>query len=1022
MAAEDDLPSLQSRQSDRNESTSIPDLILRETQYLYSFTLLLAFISCVAWYSVYNAKKQENVVQSHVKGPGGKPLPVTKKATKDNGERKLGPHFGRAAKNIFRYLSAIIFISYVATGASMFDHAFYHDNPYKWSKEGLPWAGEWTVVHILGSIFFYLYIVFSLFDWRKGPNVVHLLIWILGLAGEIVLFSATFTAAAKCHFVKPQFQAVGRSCIDRWTKIDLVMYFVRILHLIALIGVFCIAWIGKIRSKSQNVEDGLEHEQTPLLNGHHRSYETQNGNTNGTQPNGNHTNGTQTNGRDSYSRRSRGRTMSNATKSSASATRKDDNAAFYRPQKLPHKTWWEYIRGYSLFFPYLWPKDSVRLQLQVLICFILVIIQRIVNIIVPSQIGEVVKQLNYAIKEVNNGQPLTMDLFPLRASLMLGLLWILQGMLGPLRSLLWIPVSQYSYRGLTTAAFNHVHSLSLDFHLSKRTGEVLSALNKGSSINSFLEQVTFQVIPMLFDLILSITVFYFKFGPLYAQINLIDTCWYLYMTIKMASTRADQRREMTNADREEEAVKNDSISSYETVKYFNAEEYESKRYRDKVGAYQHAEAKVQMGMVLMNICQTIVFNLGRILAALICGWQVAIGMRQSEDWFVVISYLTQLQGPLNFFGTFYRTVQQSMISGERLLELFKIQPTVVDTPHAKPLQEFTGHIRWNNVSFSYDRRRPALRNISFECLPGTTTAFVGESGGGKSTLFRHMFRYYDCDEGSIELDGKNVRDLTISSVRRHIGVVPQDTTLFNESLMYNLKYANPNATKEEVYAACKAASIHDRILSFPDQYETQVGERGLRLSGGEKQRVAIARTILKDPRIIMLDEATSALDSHTEQEIQDNVWSIGQGRTLLIIAHRLSTITHADQIIVLNAGTIVEKGTHDELLAAGGRYASMWEKQIRAERAVDAAKEATLRAARALRRANMNQKKGTETPLDGYNSLGSSASLSGNNASRASKNSKSEDTTEDTTTSGSSSSDEESGHTGDRSRERNASY
>ncbi|EGX96312.1 heavy metal tolerance protein precursor [Cordyceps militaris CM01] len=1008
MAAADQVSALQQRQPG---PSSIPtsDLILRETQYLYSFTLLVAFVSCVAWYSVYNAKKQENIVQSHLKGPGGKPLPVTKKKTTDDGARKLGPHFGSVAKNVFRYLAAVIFMSYIATGAFMFDHAFYHDDPYKWSKEGLAWAGEWTVVHVLGSIFFYLYILFSLFDWKKGPNVVHLLIWVLGLAGEIVIFATTFKAAAACRMANPQAQLSARGCFDHWIKLDLVLYFVRILHLTALIGVFSIAWICKVRSKrSDKLEDGFDHEQTPLLNGYQRSYETQNGDaiSNGTI------------GRESYPRRSRGRTMSNAAKNAAPNSRKDENAAFYRPQKLPHKTWWEYIRGYSLFFPYLWPKDSVMLQLQVLVCFVLVIIQRIVNIIVPTQIGEVVKQLNHAIKEVQDGQPLTMDLFPLRASLFLGLLWILQGMLGPLRSLLWIPVSQYSYRGLTTAAFNHVHSLSLDFHLSKRTGEVLSALNKGSSINSFLEQVTFQVIPMLFDLVLSISVFYYKFGPLYAQINLVDTCWYLYMTIKMASTRADQRREMTNADREEEAVKNDSISSYETVKYFNAEEYESNRYRDKVGAYQKAEAKVQIGMVMMNVCQTLVFNLGRILAALICGWQVAVGSRESSDWFVVISYLTQLQGPLNFFGTFYRTVQQSMISGERLLELFKIQPTVVDSPNAKPLENFSGHIRWKNVNFSYDRRRPALRNISFECQPGTTTAFVGESGGGKSTLFRHMFRYYECDEGSIELDGQDVRDLTISSVRRHIGVVPQDTTLFNESLMYNLRYANPNATDEEVYAACQAASIHDRILSFPDQYETQVGERGLRLSGGEKQRVAIARTILKDPRIIMLDEATSALDSHTEQEIQENVWDIGQGRTLLIIAHRLSTITHADQIVVLHAGTIVEKGTHAELLAAGGRYASMWDKQIRAERALDAARTATLRATRFLRKANMGHKKGTETPLDGYNSLGSSATLTGNNASRGSKNSKSDDTTEEVTTSGSSSSDEESGHTDDHSPER----
>lgn len=811
-----------------------------------------------------------------------------------------------------------------------------------------------------------------------------------------MLFTTTFIAAEECHFVRSYWtgKKPKSNCIDTWAKLDLVLYFFRIIHIIGLVSLYGVSWILKSRQQPDvAVEEARQSETTPLLNGNNRSYDTQS-----SQPNG----------------RRRSRAMSNV-KVNGSTCGKDDHAAFYRPNKLPHKTWFEYVRGYSLFFPYLWPKDSPSLQLNVLICFILVILMRVVNIMVPSQLGNVVAKLEFAVKEVNAGEPLTMSLFPIVDVVFLGLLWILQGtsgFLGSARSMLWIPVSQYSYRGLTTAAFNHVHSLSLDFHLSKRTGEVLSALNKGSAINQFLEQVTFNVIPMLFDLFLSIYVFYLKYGTLYAEINLVYICWYLYMTIKMAATRADYRREMTNADREEEAIKNDSISSYETVKYFNAEEYESNRYQDKVGVFQNAELKVQMGMVMMNVCQTIVFNLGRIIVVLICGWQVTVGTRQTGDWIMVVSYLAQLQAPLNFFGTFYRTVQQSMISGERLLELFKIQPTVVDTPHAKPLKNFTGGIRWNNVSFSYDRRRPALRNISFECPPGTTTAFVGESGGGKSTLFRHMFRYYDCDEGSIELDGQNVKDLTIASVRQHIGVVPQDTTLFNETIMYNLKYANPKATDEDVFEACRAASIHDRIMSFPDQYNTQVGERGLRLSGGEKQRVAIARTILKDPRIIMLDEATSALDSHTEQEIQDNVWSIGQGRTLLIIAHRLSTITLADQIIVLNNGTIVERGNHEELLAAGGRYASMWDKQIRAERALQTARMAQIKAARAMRRANMGNKDQSDHEHGDhddehddehvYHSHGSSASLSGHGENGGAKMSGG------TTTSCSASSDSES--------------
>ncbi|CAH0043305.1 unnamed protein product [Clonostachys solani] len=988
---------------------TLVDVILRETQYLYSLVLLITFVSLAAWYSVFNAKKEEDIVQSKVKGPGGKPLPITKRKKRTNGERKIGPHFGTVSKIVFRFLAAIVFLTYLASALLMLVHAFWYEDPYKWSKEGLPWAGQWSVVHVTGATFFYLYIFVSLFDWRKGPNVVHLVVWILGFTGEIVISSATYRAAIECHFevidVSDRDGEEGRSCaLGYWTRLDLILYFVRILHIAAMILFFGAAWVTKVyrqpSSEHLNLEAGHDAaESTPLLNGHNRSYETQNGNGHTIEANG---------------RRKRGRTMSNANKPAGPASRGDEGAAFYRPSKLPHKTWWEYLRGYSLFFPYLWPKNSMKLQINVMICFCLVIVQRLVNMLVPFQLGLVVDQLEKAIREVKGGQPVTFDNFPLREFITLGGLWILQGqsgLLGSLRSMMWIPVSQHSYRGLTTAAFNHVHSLSLDFHLSKRTGEVLSALNKGSAINQFLEQVTFQVFPMMMDLFIAISVFYYKFGPLYAEINMVITCWYLYMTIKMASTRAEQRREMTNADREEEAVKNDSISSYETVKYFNAEEFESGRYQDRVGVFQAAEAKVQVGVVMMNICQAFVFNLGRIIAALVCGWQVVVGMRGTGDWFMVVSYLTQLQGPLNFFGSFYRTVQQAMISGERLLELFKIQPTVVDAPHAVNLTNFTGRIKWNNVSFAYDRRKPALRNISFECVPGTTTAFVGESGGGKSTLFRHMFRYYDCDEGNIELDGQDVRNLTINSVRQHIGVVPQDTTLFNETLMYNLKYANPDATEEDVYAACRAASIHDRILSFPDQYNTQVGERGLRLSGGEKQRVAIARTILKDPRIIMLDEATSALDSHTEQEIQDNVWQIGQGRTLLIIAHRLSTITHADQIIVLHSGMIAEKGTHEELLAKRGRYASMWEKQIRAERALDAAREAHLKAARALRRANMGGQKQSESSRASYNSLTSAGTLVNKGSNSGGK---SEECT--SASSGSSSnSDAESTHTDEQS-------
>lgn len=340
----------------------------------------------------------------------------------------------------------------------------------------------------------------------------------------------------------------------------------------------------------------------------------------------------------------------------------------------------------------------------------------------------------------------------------------------------------------------------------------------------------------------------------------------------------------------------------------------------------------------MNVSQNLVFTLGLMIICLLAAYQVSIKEIKVGKFVSLLTYMAQLQGPLNFFGTFYRSIQSAMINSERMLELFKERPTVVDEPLAQDLPTCQGEIHYNDVEFAYDPRKPALSGVTFRCPPGTTTALVGESGGGKSTIFRLLYRFYNTDSGSIQIDGHDVKDLTIDSLRRHIGVVPQDTVLFNETIMYNLRYANPLANDEDVYTACRAASIHEKILTFPDGYNSRVGDRGLKLSGGERQRVAIARTILKDPRIILLDEATAALDSETEQHIQNALDKLSQGRTTLVIAHRLSTITRADQILVLHAGQVVESGTHDELLVLKGRYASMWRKQIRAQMAAEQAK------------------------------------------------------------------------------------
>lgn len=391
--------------------------------------------------------------------------------------------------------------------------------------------------------------------------------------------------------------------------------------------------------------------------------------------------------------------------------------------------------------------------------------------------------------------------------------------------------------------------------------------------------------------------------------------------------------------------------SYETVKYFNAETYEFQRYRNAVNKTQQAQWKVSTTLNIMNISQNVVFTLGLMVVCFIAAYQVTSGQQNVGLFVLVLTYMAQLQAPLNFLGTFYRSIQQSMINAERMLELFKERPTVMDDPDAEELPSCQGEIRYNDVNFAYDPRKPALKGLSFRCAPGTTTALVGESGGGKSTVFRLLYRFYNLVGGSIQVDGHDVKEVTIDSLRRHIGVVPQDTVLFNESLMYNLKYANVNATDEQVFDACRAASIHEKILNFPDGYNSRVGERGLKLSGGEKQRVAIARTILKNPRIILLDEATAALDTETEQNIQTALDKLSQGRTTLVIAHRLSTITTADQILVLHAGKVAESGTHSDLLKVNGRYASMWRKQIRAQRVAEEAQDLADRAEKLRREA-----------------------------------------------------------------------
>ena len=582
------------------------------------------------------------------------------------------------------------------------------------------------------------------------------------------------------------------------------------------------------------------------------------------------------------------------------------------------------LRALKSLAPYLWPRDSSELRVRVVLAVVFLLAGKLVNIYVPWLYKQAVDALTPGSAVVA---------VPVALIIAYGLARVMSQGFNELRNAVFAKVSQRAVRRLALTAFRHVHALSLRFHLERRTGGLSRAVERGiAGIDFLLSFMLFNVVPTVFEILLVCAILWRLFDWTFAAVTLATIILYITFTFSITDWRVRFRREMNERNSEANTKAVDGMLNFETVKYFANEEHEVLRYDAALQAYERAAVKSETTLTWLNLGQGTIIATGLVGIMIRAGQGVAAAEMTVGDFVLVNAYLIQLYTPLNFLGMVYRNIKQSLTDLEQMMALLAVKPEIEDRPGAPALVVGRGAVAFHRVYFRYDPRRPILSDVDFRVPPGAKIAIVGPSGAGKSTIARLLFRFYEVDAGSIEIDGQDINDVTQESLRRAIGVVPQDTVLFNDTIYYNIAYGRPGAPRADVEDAARHAHIHDFITGLPDGYQTMVGERGLKLSGGEKQRVAIARVILKAPKMLVFDEATSALDTKTEREIQASLAEISADRTTLVIAHRLSTIVDADEILVLDGGRIVERGHHRELLARGGVYALMWARQQEAER------------------------------------------------------------------------------------------
>ncbi|MCC0076586.1 MAG: ABC transporter ATP-binding protein/permease [Rhodobacter sp.] len=607
----------------------------------------------------------------------------------------------------------------------------------------------------------------------------------------------------------------------------------------------------------------------------------------------------------------------------------------YRPSNsaLPsdggdtHASGWTTIRRVA---PYLWPEGESGMKTRVVLSMLALLLSKLISVGTPMLYKAAVDAL--APSQLDAGWLVGIGAVGL--TIAYGVARLMTNGFQQLRDAIFAAVGQRALRRLALETFTHIHHLSLRYHLTRKTGGLSRIIERGvKGVDFLLRFLLFSIGPLVLELVLIGIVMLVLFDVWYLAVIVVTIGLYVAFTFKVTEWRVKIRREMNQQDTDANQKAIDSLLNFETVKYFNAEEREARRYDQSMARYEAAALRTQYSLAFLNFGQSALITAGLVIVMVMAAVGVQNNLLTVGDFVMVNAYMIQITMPLNFLGTVYREIRQALVDMGEMFGLLGQAPDVVEKPGAQPLRLSGGAVRLQDVQFAYDPARPILKGITLDVPAGHKVALVGHSGSGKSTIGRLLFRFYDVTGGALTIDGQDVRAVTLDSLHAAIGVVPQDTVLFNDTVYYNIAYGKDDATRSEVEAAAKAARIHDFIASLPEGYDTQVGERGLKLSGGEKQRVGIARTLLKDPAILLLDEATSALDTQTERDIQESLRAMGRGRTVITIAHRLSTVVDSDRIVVLEAGEVVEEGTHEALLAKGGRYAQMWARQAAEDRA-----------------------------------------------------------------------------------------